>query len=78
MEKEKIVFTTKDILCESGLYLLSTHDFVDSWRIAASAVRYNQAKQSGDPETVARAFRELHFEMKLFKKNFLNRGKGHW
>lgn len=78
MERKQVFFTSKDILCESGLFLIHTSDLVGSVQIVASAIRYNQAKQSGDPETIARAFRELHFEMKLFKRNFLNRGKGHW
>lgn len=78
MEREKVIFSTKDLACESGLYLLSTRDVVGFWQIVASGRRYNLAKQSGDADRIAAAYWELHFELKLFKKNYLNRGKSHW
>lgn len=78
MEREKVVFTTKDILCESGLFLLHTKDVNGLWEIIVSGIRYNRARQTGDPGQIAAAYRKLHYELKLFKKNFLNRDKGHW
>lgn len=78
MERKNIVFTAKDILCESGLYLFHTKDLTGFWQIIASGYEYNMAKHSGDPEQIATAYRKLHYELKLFKKNFLNRNKDHW
>lgn len=78
MEREKITFTPKDLFCESGLYLLTTRDTIGFWQIIASGHRYNQAKLSGNADKIAAAYGQLHFELKLFKKNYLNRGKSHW
>ncbi len=76
--KEQIFFTTKDLVCESSLYLLSTADWRGFWKIIESGRQYNLAKESGDADRIAEAYEQLHFELKLFKKNYLNRGKGHW
>ncbi|OGG07213.1 hypothetical protein A2872_00795 [Candidatus Gottesmanbacteria bacterium RIFCSPHIGHO2_01_FULL_42_12] len=78
MERERVVFTAKDILCESGLYLLHTKDLAGFWEIIVSGIRYNRAKETGDPGQIALAYWKLHYELKLFKRNFLNRDKEHW
>lgn len=77
-EREKVGFTARDILAESVLFLLHQGDLAGAVEIVAGGVAYNRAKASGDPEAIAAAYRGLHGELRLFKKNFLNRGKGHW
>jgi len=77
-EREKIYFTPKDICCESVLFLLRRGDLLGAVEIVTSGMAYNRAKDGGDPEEIYQAYQRLHFELKLFKKNFLRRGKGHW
>ncbi len=78
IEKEKIYFSAKDIWCESILFLLWRHDLPGALEIITSALAYNQARKGGGPDEIYQAWLGLHQELKLFKKNFLNRGKGHW
>lgn len=77
-ERKGNFFTSKDLICEAGLFLIDKYDPVGSLEILLSGVRYNQAWRTGDADAIYHAYYELHYELKLFKKNFLNRDKGHW
>ena len=77
-EKEVIKFTTKDIACEALGQLIVDWDLLGAIEIIKTGRAYNKAKDGGDPEEIAQACMNLHHELFLFKKNFLNRGKPHW
>lgn len=77
-ERKGNFFTSKDLICEAGLFFADRRDLVGSAQILLSGIRYNQAWKTGEPEAIYEAYNQLHYELKLFKKNFLNRGKGHW
>lgn len=66
-DKERTLFTPKDIACEAGLFLLRRGDFAGAVAIVATGMAYNWARETGDPEKIYQAYRRLH-----------NRGKGHW
>ena len=78
MEREIIKFTAKDLACEAFFTLLSTLNPIRALIIIHTGIQYNNAKKSGDRKRIRDAFHKLDPELKLFKKNFLNRGKGHW
>jgi hypothetical protein len=71
-------FTAKDLIAEAGLQAIRSRDLLGAVEIIRTGLQYNEAKKSGDSERIVDAFRALHPELKLFKKNFLNRGKDHW
>ena len=78
LERKGNFFTGKDLFCEAGLLLVDKYDPAGSLEILLSGIRYNQAWRTGDADAICHAYDELHYELKLFKKNFLNRGKEHW
>lgn len=78
MEKNVIKFTYKDIACEAAGQLCQSFDPIGAAQIVLSGLRYNNARESGDEQRVLEAYKQLHPELRLFKHNFLSRGKKHW
>ncbi len=78
MENKPILFTTKDIVSEAWGQLIDHLDLIGATQIFITGIQYNQAKQSGKAKRIAEAYCHLHPELRLFKHNFLSRGKKHW
>lgn len=77
MAHKVVKFTLKDLFCESGGLLLQI-DFLGAWGVIDTGLAYNDAVYIGEPELIAEAYKRLHPELRLFKHNFLSRGKDHW
>ena len=75
-ENLNIRFSLKDIVREA-LHPFLKGDSASAIEIVAGAMNYNSAKMSGDRQQIREAYESLPPELKLLKKNFLNRGKKH-